>query len=240
MMDNAVYDLLRSDGSIVVNKSLIHAIGLNESILFSELLSRQNYFTSRGTLDDQGYFFNTQYDLQAGTGLGEKAQRTAISNLKRLKLIHCKLKGMPAKRYFKIIADDDLLFNLLKEGKEKLKNLENSTVTSQGGNMKRQGKELVTPKGSANNTKNNTKQNTKKTLPHLKAGGLERNELIELVSAYTENRFSKPLRETTGYPDLEIYQAYNGYEIIEILESNVKNYNQCNLDYLSTIQERFK
>jgi len=32
-------------------------------------------------LDEEGYFYNTQYDLQAGTGLGEKAQRTAINNL---------------------------------------------------------------------------------------------------------------------------------------------------------------
>lgn len=30
------------------------------------------------------------------------------------------------------------------------------------------------------------------------------------------------------------------YEIVEILEKNIKNYNQCNLDYLSIIQERFK
>lgn len=69
---------------------------------------------------------------------------------------------------------------------------------------------------------------------------LNRDELIDLIEYYTQKRFDKPLRETTGYPDLEIYQSYNGYEIIEILEKNIKNYNQCNLDYLSTIQERFK
>lgn len=239
-MNNAVYDLLRSDGSIVINKSLIHSIGLNESILFSELLSRQNYFESRGTLDDQGYFFNTQYDLQAGTGLGEKAQRTAISNLKRLRLIHCKLKGMPAKRYFKIIADDDLLFELLKDGKEKLKNLENSAVTSQGGNMKRQGKELVTPKGSANKPKNNTKNNTNLCLQHLSDAELKGKNFDEVFALYTFKRFKKPLRRATYKYSLESLQGLEPIELVEVFDKNIKTYDQCNYDYLNSLDERIR
>jgi len=159
-MDNVTYDLLRSDGSIVVSKSLIQSIGLRESILFGELLSRYNYFSERNMLKD-GWFYNTQYDLQAGTGLGEKAQRTTISKLKRLGLIDCRIKGVPATRHFKIIASDELLHNLLKAGKEKLRSLENPADTSVGGNLKQRRKELVTDKRSGNNTKNITKHNTK-------------------------------------------------------------------------------
>ncbi|MDR7856101.1 hypothetical protein [Tissierella sp.] len=153
-----ILDLLRSDGSITVNKNLIQAIGLNEAVLYCELLSRYFYFEARQLLDDEGCFYNTQYDLQAGTGLGEKAQRTAINNLKSLGLIEVKRKGMPAKRYFKIIQDENKITLLLKEGKKRLESLANSADTSIGGNLKRPRKELDTAKGSGNNTKNNTKE----------------------------------------------------------------------------------
>lgn len=153
-----ILELLRADGSITVNKNLIQAIGLNEAVLYCELLSRYFYFESRFLLDEEGCFYNTQYDLQAGTGLGEKAQRTAINNLKSLGLIDVKRKGMPAKRYFKINLDENKISFLLKQGKEKLERLANSTDTSIGGNLKRPWKEQVVAEGSGNNTYNNTKE----------------------------------------------------------------------------------
>ena len=143
-----IIDLLRADGSITVNKNLIQAIGLNEAVLYCELLSRYIYFRRKNLLDDEGYFYNTQYDLQAGTGLGEKAQRTAINNLKEYKLIKVELKGMPAKRHFAILSDGETLSYLLRTGKEKLERLADSTDTSIGGNLKRRKKESDTPKGS--------------------------------------------------------------------------------------------
>jgi len=111
-MKTGLYNYLISDGSVIVSKKLIREIGLHESILFSELLSRQKYFEKRNLLDKQGYFFNTQYDLQAGTGLGEKAQRNLIKKLQELGLIKFKLKGMPQKRYFKVLLNCELLVDL--------------------------------------------------------------------------------------------------------------------------------
>ena len=129
-----ISDMLRNNGCVTVNKYLIHSIGLNEAILYSEIASRYEYFETRGTLTDDS-FYNTQYDLQAGTGLGERAQRTAINNLKRIGIIEVKLKGIPAKRYFKLI-NDIYLDELLDEGKKILRRLENSRDTSLGGNLK--------------------------------------------------------------------------------------------------------
>jgi len=157
---NPILELLRADGSITVNKALIHAIGLNEAVLFCELLSRYNYFAERGQLDENGYFFNTQDDLQSGTGLGEKPQRTAISNLKSKGLIDYKLKGLPAKRYFKITATDIHLAELIKTGKKKMNSLKplplNKNLQS-GGTRNSLSEKLNTPFGSTNNTNvNNT------------------------------------------------------------------------------------
>jgi len=174
-------ELLRADGSITVNKSLIQSIGLNEAVLYCELLSRYTYFKTREWLDDEGCFYNTQYDLQSGTGLGEKAQRTAISNLKSFGLLEVKRKGMPAKRYFKIITDGKTISCLIKTGKKKLESLADSTDTSIGGNLKRLRKELDTPKGSANNTNLN---NTNKIIQKLNVVVASRNDDVFFLNIF--------------------------------------------------------
>jgi hypothetical protein len=42
-MKDIIIDLLRSDGSIVVNKRLAKAIGLMEAVVYSELVSMYKY-----------------------------------------------------------------------------------------------------------------------------------------------------------------------------------------------------
>ena len=54
-----ILDLLREGGSIVVNKKLAHAIGMDAAVMYSELISKQRYFAKKGQLTDDGYFFNT-------------------------------------------------------------------------------------------------------------------------------------------------------------------------------------
>jgi len=98
-------ELLRSDGSIVVNKKLASNIGLNEAVLYSELLSKYVYFAKKNQLTDEGYFFNTVENLQKDTTLTKRQQLTVINNLVKFGLISTKLKGIPAKRHFKIITN---------------------------------------------------------------------------------------------------------------------------------------
>lgn len=216
--------LLRNNGCITVNKYLIHAVGLNEAILYSELASRYEYFADRNKLDDEGYFYNTQYDLQAGTGLGEKAQRTAINKLKKIGLINVKRKGIPAKRYFTIVGNDDLLLELLGKGKEKLLSLESSTDTSIGGNLKLRKKELDIAERSANNTKvNNTNNNT--NLHHL-------NELNdEYVFSYLE------IMDQYGYKHKRVTTDNMQY-IINAIET-IRSYDIDIKEWIEAVNEHF-
>ena len=93
------------------------AIGVNEALIFSELLSRQAYFAEKGMLDEGGYFYNTVDDLRSGTSLSDYQQRSAIANLKKLGLIHIQVRGIPPKRFFKVIENSVALVNLLNQGK---------------------------------------------------------------------------------------------------------------------------
>jgi len=157
-----IIELIRNDGSIIVNKSLARNIGLNEAILYSELLSKYIYFSKRCMLDCDGYFFNTVENIEEDTTLTKKQQIPAIKNLEKLGLIKKKIKGLPPKRFFKIIQD----FNLIK------KYLNNGTICTtseleQKGTIVGDKKELLkvtkgnTNNTNINNTKNNNKNNTK-------------------------------------------------------------------------------
>jgi hypothetical protein len=107
-----LFDVLRSDGSIVVNKKLARKIGLQEAIVYSELLSRYFYFADRNMLKD-GMFFNTVQDLQEATTLSGKQQKKAIDKLTDLNLIAVKVRGIPATRYFILNLDQKCLIDIL-------------------------------------------------------------------------------------------------------------------------------
>jgi len=164
---NPLFELLRADGSVIVNKALAHAIGLNEAILYCELISRFNYFAERGQLTNDGYFFNTINDLQAGTSLSEKQQRRALNRLEDMNLISTRLQGMPAKRHFKINNNLSTLGLYLQEGKEIMKrfkeyltaeSLINQQLRQKGRSRSEERAELDPPKGQTNNTNNNTNE----------------------------------------------------------------------------------
>jgi DNA-binding PadR family transcriptional regulator len=96
-----VLDLLRADGSIVINKKLAKEIGLNPTIVYSELVSMFKYFESRGETDN-GWFYCTIEKLEDNTTLKRDVQDKAIKKLADLNLIEVARRGLPAKRYFRI------------------------------------------------------------------------------------------------------------------------------------------
>ncbi len=120
---NPIFDLLRADAHISVNKALAHAIGFDEAAIYAELLSRQAYFYERGEIDPDGYFYNTIYDLRSGTTLTDYQQRRAIANLTKIGLIDAKVQGLPPKRFFKVVNDLNLISELLQKGKEEARRI---------------------------------------------------------------------------------------------------------------------
>ncbi|SHH06354.1 DnaD domain-containing protein [Tepidibacter thalassicus] len=110
-------NLLRSDGSITINKKLAKEIGLQETIFYSELLSKYIYFLEKKQLDEEGYFYSTIEDMEESTTLSKYQQSKVIKKLKELNLIDFKIKGVPATRYFKILDSAEYLISIL-EGKE--------------------------------------------------------------------------------------------------------------------------
>lgn len=96
-----ILDLLRSDGSIVVNKALAKEIGLVEAVVYSEVVSLYQYWKRGGNLNG-GFFFTTYQYIGEQTGLSESTVKRKVSDLEKLGLLETKLMGHPAKKFYRV------------------------------------------------------------------------------------------------------------------------------------------
>ena len=105
--------LLSSSAFIVLNKELARQVGLKEAVLLADLISKEEYFISKGRTD--GWFFNTETNIEADTTLNPYHQRKCLKTLKEFKIIETKRMGIPAKQYFKINEEQvmQILNNLI-------------------------------------------------------------------------------------------------------------------------------
>ena len=100
--------LLSSSAFLVVNKTLAKNIGLKETILLADLISKEEYFINNGMTD--GWFFNTEANIQKDTTLTPYQQRNALKSLKNHQIIETIRKGIPAKQFFKINEEQVIKF----------------------------------------------------------------------------------------------------------------------------------
>lgn len=96
-----VIELLANDNYITVNKMIAKKLGLTEAVLLGELASEFKYWKNREELTEDGFFYSTVENVIENTTLSDRQQRTAVKNLKAAGVLEVKLKGLPAKRYFK-------------------------------------------------------------------------------------------------------------------------------------------
>ena len=105
--------LLSSTAFLIVNKELAKQVGLKSAVLLADLISKEEYFISKGMTD--GWFFNTEANIEADTTLNPYHQRKCLKTLKKYEIIQTKRMGIPAKQYFKINEEQvlQILNNLL-------------------------------------------------------------------------------------------------------------------------------
>ena len=101
--------LLSSSAFLIVNKQLAKQVGLKGAVLLADLISKEEYFIANGMTD--GWFFNTEANIERDTTLTSYQQRKVLKTLKKYEIIETKRKGIPAKQYFKI--NEANLLNIL-------------------------------------------------------------------------------------------------------------------------------
>ena len=97
----SIISLIASNNYIVVNKEVLQKLGVYPAIMLGELASEYNYYSKTGELVDD-MFYSTIENIQSNTTLSRHQQNEAISKLKELGILEVVVKGIPAKRYFKL------------------------------------------------------------------------------------------------------------------------------------------
>ena len=124
--------LLSSSAFLIVNKELARQVGLKGAVLLADLISKEEYFISKGMTD--GWFFNTEANIEADTTLTSYQQRNVLKTLKKYEIIETKRKGIPAKQYFKINEANLLKIFSCEETEQlvvnKLNNLSETNLTT--------------------------------------------------------------------------------------------------------------
>ena len=185
-----ILNLISNNNFIILNKNLIKAIGLEEAIILGELASEYDYWSSQKALED-GYFYSTIENIEKHTTLSVHKQRKALNNLKEKGIIDIKVKGIPAKRYIKIIEKQvyELLSiqfvknsqtSLLKINKQASENLSgNKNINNKNINNKNIEKEYI----------DNTKMSLTGDKMSLKTDNLSSNDSLAIASfTPTENK----------------------------------------------------
>lgn len=100
-----ILSLLASDNYIVINRDLLKKYGINVALMLCELASEYNYFDQSGNLED-GMFYSTIDNINERTGLSKYQQSEALKVLDKIGIVKSVVKGIPAKRYFKIDVEE--------------------------------------------------------------------------------------------------------------------------------------
>jgi len=122
--------LLSSTAFLILNKELARKIGLKAAILLADLISKEEYFIANGMTD--GWFFNTESNIEEDTTLNAYNQRKCIKTLKDYKLIEVKRMGIPAKQHFKINEEQvlQILNNLSIKNERTINNNKEIKITN--------------------------------------------------------------------------------------------------------------
>lgn len=85
-----------------INKALTKEIGIDASLLLSDLLSKREYFKTRNQLAEDGSFFNTRDKIKEDTTLTLHRQNKALEILKEKMFLTYSNKGVPPKTRFNL------------------------------------------------------------------------------------------------------------------------------------------
>ena len=97
--DQALIDEAGGGNQTVVSARMVRSLkgNGNAAIMLSQLL-----FWSRTKADEEGWFYRTRNQMETRCGLGKKAQKSAAETLSRLGLVETDLRGMPARKHYRI------------------------------------------------------------------------------------------------------------------------------------------
>ena len=95
-------ELFSSDAFLTINKQLLKHYGPEVSIFLSNLVDKYKYYKDRDHLKDGDWFYITHENQIEQTGLTLTKLRACKTILKNDNILEVRLKGIPAKEWYKL------------------------------------------------------------------------------------------------------------------------------------------
>ena len=170
------FDILKGEGFVIINKTIMKILGIDGALLLGELVSEYSYFEKSDQLTEDGYFFSKSENIENNTTLSYYKQNEALKVLQSWGFVETDLRGVPAKKYFKLNLDEILKFTLTDFKKfenkdlnpDSFKNFQN-TDFEKFENLYKKSNRVRENKCIALENKKENKQINIKDLPPLKA-----------------------------------------------------------------------
>ena len=211
------------------NRPIAHALGLGAAVVYAALISKQVYYEQHNMLDEEGFFYSTIADLQESTTLTKRQQRDAIKVLIDKGLIKRKRCGMPAKRYFRVLDDTELIDDLLKQGEAIINEL--NPIAQKCENVTSCGDKIIQQEVTNCNIKlaqnvpytinhniNKSKENNPNLSIHGNADVIDMmDNSAEIVSVEERENYLELIRENIEYDCFEEKEQDKVDELVEIM-----------------------
>ena len=111
-----IKNILSQNAFWMVNKQIAKNVGIEATILLTELIDKFDYYSKKGEVVDIGgkdYFYATSPKLEDATTLTYKKQVKALAKLEKANYICIKLMGLPAKKHFTL--NEEVIVKALKD-----------------------------------------------------------------------------------------------------------------------------
>ena len=235
MKKNTVKQLLLMNNYYSLNKTLVSRLGIEEAFFICLLAEAEQLFKGH---EKDGYFFQTSKEIEARSGLSSYKQRTIIASLEEKGLIKTDLKGIPAKRYFKL--EYESISNFIFEGEETEKEEEEETAETpdvknfdnKESSDPEKGGDLTTrcEKISQQAVKNFNSSESKNSTSNYKESNIN--------NLYKENNpiGAVEKKEEVGAEEKEIKAITTNKEIQEV----IKDFAKEDLELIDAIKEFYK
>ncbi|GEM_PF-1146433 len=125
--EESIKELLMSSGFMVINKKIMKIFGAEGAVLLSCFVEAEEMFA-----DEEGWFFQTIETIIEQTGITRHSQDKYIKKFEELGVLQKEVRGLPAKRFFRLNyskIDEMLTEQIQKEKKEKRINNNNMKTT---------------------------------------------------------------------------------------------------------------
>nr|DAE53586.1 MAG TPA: Replication initiator A family protein [Caudoviricetes sp.] len=182
-----ILSLLASDNYIVINRDLLKKYGINVALMLCELASEYNYFDQNGKLED-GMFYSTIDNINERTGLSKYQQSEALKVLDKIGIVKSVVKGIPAKRFFKIDVEElaKQIVNISPSSCKEIGKLDGEKVETKNNNRKliNNSNNLKDKESKKEDTNNTQIEHVEKTTCRKKKKTISYDEQI---AEYTQN-----------------------------------------------------